>query len=59
MNEEETVSLDYEQKYYMMMDEMSKKLEHQKEEYNKEKKELEKELQFYKNIIKSVLNIRD
>lgn len=59
MNEEETVSLDYEQKYYMMMNEMSKKLEHQKEEYNKEKKELEKELQFYKNIIKSVLNIRD
>ena len=59
MNEEETVGLDYEKKYYMMMDEMSKKLEHQKEEYNKEKKELEKELKFYKEIIKSVLNIRD
>lgn len=59
MNEEETVSLDYEQKYYMMMDEMNKKLEHQKEEYNKEKKQLEKELKFYKEIIKSILNIRD
>lgn len=58
MNEEETVGLDYEKKYYMMMDEMSKKLEHQKEEYNKEKKELEKELKFYKEIIKSILNIR-
>lgn len=59
MNEEETVGLDYEKKYYMMMDEMSKKLEYQKEEYEKEKKKLEEELHFYKNIIKSVLNIRD
>lgn len=59
MNEEETVGLDYEKKYYMMMDEMNKKLEHQKEEYNKEKKQLEKELKFYKEIIKSILNIRD
>ena len=59
MNKEENVTLDYEEKYYMMMDEMNKKLEHQKEEYNKEKKELEKELKFYKEIIKSVLNIRD
>ena len=42
-----------------MMDEMSKKLEYQKEEYEKEKKKLEEELHFYKNIIKSVLNIRD
>ena len=59
MNEEENVALDYEKKYYMMMDEMNKKLEYQKEEYEKEKKKLEKELQFYKEIIKSVLNIRD
>ncbi len=59
MNKEETIGLDYEKSYYMMMDEMSKKLEHQKEEYNKEKKELEKELKFYKEIIKSILNIRD
>lgn len=58
MNKEETIGLDYEKSYYMMMDEMSKKLEHQKEEYNKEKKELEKELKFYKEIIKSILNIR-
>ena len=54
MKEEENVTLDYEKSYYMMMDEMNKKLEYQKEEYEKEKKELEKELQFYKKIIKSV-----
>ncbi|HIS62353.1 MAG TPA: hypothetical protein IAC14_08950 [Candidatus Scybalomonas excrementigallinarum] len=59
MNNEENVKLDYEKNYYMMMDEMNKKLEHQKEEYNKEKKQLEKELKFYKEIIKSVLNVRD
>ena len=59
MEEEENVALDYEKNYYMMMDEMNKKLEYQKEEYEKEKKKLEKELQFYKKIIKSVLNIRD
>ena len=59
MKEEENVALDYEKNYYMMMDEMYKKLEYQKEEYEKEKKKLEKELQFYKEIIKSVLNIRD
>lgn len=59
MKEEENVALDYEKNYYMMMDEMNKKLEYQKEEYEKEKKNLEKELQFYKKIIKSVLNIRD
>lgn len=59
MNEEENVALDYEKNYYMMMDKMNKKLEYQKEEYEKEKKKLEKELQFYKKIIKSVLNIRD
>ena len=59
MKEEENVAFDYEKNYYMMMDEMNKKLEYQKEEYEKEKKKLEKELQFYKKIIKSVLNIRD
>lgn len=59
MNKEENVGLNYEKKYYMMMDEMSQKLEYQKEEYEKEKKKLEEELHFYKNIIKSVLNIRD
>ena len=59
MKEEENVALDYEKNYYMMMDKMNKKLEYQKEEYEKEKKKLEKELQFYKKIIESVLNIRD
>ena len=54
----ENIGLDYEQKYYMMLDEMNKKMEYQKKEYQKEKNKLEQELQFYKEIIKSVLNIR-
>lgn len=57
--EEETVGLDYERQYYMMLDEMSKKMETQKEEYEKENNKLKQELQFYKEIIKSVLNIRN
>lgn len=59
MNNEETIGIDYQQEYYKLFDEMSKNLEYQKEQYEKQINKLEKDLKFYKEIIKSILNIRD
>lgn len=58
MKIDETIGLDYEREYYRLNDEIFKKLEEQKEKFAKEKTKLEKELQFYKEIIKSILNIK-
>lgn len=54
----ETVILDYKQEYERLLAEFDKETIYQKEKYEKEKKRLEKELNFYREIIKSILNIR-
>lgn len=52
MKNNENVGLNYEQEYHRLNDEIFKKLEEQKEHFEKEKSKLEEELRFYKEIIK-------